>query len=117
MPLARSPRFALLLAPFLLAGCLPEALPPILDPAPAPAAPAVDSAAQAAIAACLSRAETQGLNVTGVDRADPVMAVGAPGAGLASGHNVFLEVGGTGPSFTVRCSHTTATGEARIMTL
>lgn len=103
----------LALAAALLAGCMPTALPPILDPTPAPQRPAVSEPAERAIAACISRAEAQGLSVTGVDRADPLFGVAAQ----PTGHNVFLEVGRGGQNFTVRCSHVTASDEARIMTL
>ena len=104
---------AVLVAVSLAAGCTLDTLPPILDPEPAPRTPAVDASAQQAIAACLARAETQGLNVSGVDRSDEIRTVD----GVALGQNVFLDVGSGGQSFTVRCSYTYASAEARIMTL
>ena len=100
-----------LLLPALLAGCMQGAMPPLLDPTPAPAAPQMDGEAQRAVAACLDRAETQGLNVAGVDRTTEVVTVD----GRAMGQNVFLDIGGGGP--TVRCNYDYAAGEARIMTL
>jgi len=112
-PMFRS--LPLALAAALAAGCTfqPPALPAAIDPTPAPAAPRVEPAAERAIAACLGRAEAQGLQVTGVDRADPLLGAG----GVVLGQNVFLDVGRGGQSFTVRCAYTEASREARIMTL
>ncbi len=95
----------------LLGACNMAALPQIIEPAPAD--PGVDLPAQRAIAACLSRAEAQGLEVRGVANSSEVVGPG----GAAVGQNVFVDVGRGGQAFTVRCSYTYASSEARIMTL
>lgn len=102
-----------LIAALAMTGCTLAPLPALLDPRPGPAAPPVDAVAQRAIAACLARAEAQGLAVAGVGRAEEVV----DGAGTAIGQNVFLEVGSGGSRHTVRCSYGYAGAEARIMTL
>lgn len=104
-------RYALLPLAALLAGCQMAALPDLS--APAPAAPAVEPPAERAIAACLERAEAQGLEVRGVASADEVVG----GAGTAVGQNVFLQVRRGGQAFELRCNYSYAAEEARIMTL
>ena len=101
---------ALGLAGFL-AACNVASLPQIIEPAPAD--PGVDLPTQQAIAACLSRAESQGLDVRGV--ANTSEAIGA--GGVAMGQNVFVDVARGGQTFTVRCNYSYAGSEARIMTL
>lgn len=95
----------------LLGACNVAALPQIIEPAPAD--PGVDRPTQQAVAACLSRAEAQGLEVRGVSNTSEAMG----GGGTAVGQNVFVDVGRGGQSFTVRCNYSYATSEARIMTI
>ncbi len=95
----------------LLAACNIASLPQIIEPAPSD--PGVDQPAQQAIAACLERAEAQGLDVRGVANTSEAMG----GGGTAVGQNVFVEVGRGGQTFTVRCNYSYASSEARIMTI
>ncbi|MBK5928662.1 hypothetical protein [Rhodobaculum claviforme] len=112
---ARPARAGLALgAGLLLGACNMAGLPPILDPTPtAPPTAGMSSDAQRATAACLDRAEAQGLQVTGVSNASEVMGFG----GRPVGQNVFVNIGRGGQNVTVRCSYTYDTAEARIMTL
>ncbi|MGY6634928.1 MAG: hypothetical protein ACXIU8_14475 [Alkalilacustris sp.] len=99
----------------LLGACNMAALPPILDPtpAPAPSAPGVDADGQRAIAACLNQAEARGLTVSGVSNASEIRNA----AGRPVGQNVFVDVTRGTQTFNVRCNYSYASAQARIMTL
>lgn len=111
---------ALTLFPTLLAlGACTLGLAP---PAPSPgtgapsaraAGPAGTADAQRAVGACREAAVAQGLSVGGVEGTEEVRGAG----GLATGQNVFLAVSRPGAAFTLRCSYTYSTAQARIMTL
>ena len=96
-----------------LGACNMAALPQILDPAPAPATPNVSNDGQRAIAACLNRAEAQGLAVSGVSNASEIRNA----AGRPVGQNVFVDVSRGGQPFNVRCNYSYDSAQARIMTL
>lgn len=105
-----------LILPSLLAlgACTLAVAPPPTGPsAPPPSDRAADAAADRAIAACRGRAGEQMLAVRGVEGAEEVRGSG----GVPVGQNVFLAVTRGSADYTVRCSYSYATAEARIMTL
>lgn len=100
----------------LLSGCtlaLPS--PWAGSDAPAGPAPAVPPSGTAGLAAraCSDQAAVQGLEVLSVRGSRDVTGSG----GLVIGQDVTLQVSRSGQSYDVRCSYTTDSGEARIMSL
>lgn len=112
-------RHGLRLAPLVLlalGACTMVAPPPTSRPAPGAsgaAAPPLDATAERAVSACRAEAAAQGLAVRGVERAEEVRDT----AGVALGQNVFLAVSRSGAPFSLRCSYSYASAEARIRLL